>query len=278
MIREPLLIDRIKINPGRREADPKVVAQIAASMKEVGQLHPITVVRNNRIPYLVAGRHRLEAARSIGLDQIDCYVIEDDMLDDPKLAATVEMIEIDENLCASRLSPTETARLTARRKALYEEKHPETVNGTNQHTRVGQVVQPSFADDLAAKIGADARTVRRHADRGARIADEALTLIKGTKLDTGSYLDQLKREPKEKQVAKVKADLKAPATAKTKTKSDSDVVAASIRNDLRRAYADAIDRAIANGIDPASVRADLLDWIERIAPGGPEANESGAQS
>ena len=44
---------------------------------------------------------------------------------------------------------------------------------------------PSFAAATAAITGADARTVRRDAERGEKVADEALDLIQGTALDTG---------------------------------------------------------------------------------------------
>lgn len=39
----------------------------------------------------------------------------------------------------------------SKRKAAYEALHPETVNGSNQHSRVVQLVQPPFADDQSEK-------------------------------------------------------------------------------------------------------------------------------
>lgn len=38
---------------------------------------------------------------------------------------------IDENLCRAELSPSDRARQTARRKAIYLELHPETAHGAN---------------------------------------------------------------------------------------------------------------------------------------------------
>ena len=53
-------ISSIKINPGRREAEPKAVEELARSIATVGLLNPITLDQHNT---LVAGLHRLEAAR-----------------------------------------------------------------------------------------------------------------------------------------------------------------------------------------------------------------------
>lgn len=102
---------------------------------------------------------------------------------------------IDENLCRAELSPSERAAQaaqTARRKAIYEELHPEVKHGTNQHSRSGQVVH-SFAEATAETVGKDARTIRRDAERGEKVCDEALRPVRGTSLDTGSYLDRLKK-------------------------------------------------------------------------------------
>ena len=51
-------ISSIKINPGRREAEPKAVEELARSIAAVGLLNPITLDQHNT---LVAGLHRLEA-------------------------------------------------------------------------------------------------------------------------------------------------------------------------------------------------------------------------
>ena len=62
----------------------------------------------------------------------------------------------------------------ARRKAIYEEMHPETKNGENQHTRVRQVGEGSpayrFTSDTAAKTGQSERRVQRDAERGEALA------------------------------------------------------------------------------------------------------------
>ena len=41
------------------------------------------------------------------------------------------------------------------------------------------------------------RSVQRAAERGDKISDSAIQLIAGTDLDSGIYLDKLKRVPKD---------------------------------------------------------------------------------
>ena len=53
-------INEIKLNPGRREAEPEDIKNLADSIAELGLLNPITI---NQGHTLIAGRHRLEAAK-----------------------------------------------------------------------------------------------------------------------------------------------------------------------------------------------------------------------
>ena len=65
----------------------------------------------------------------------------------------------------------------------------------------------SFASETANVSGKDERTVRRDAERGEKVIPEVIDMITGTKLDTGTYLDKLKRLPPNEQVTVVKRDL-----------------------------------------------------------------------
>ena len=69
-------VDDISISSTRRAIVETAVLQLAASMSEIGLQHPITVrwIKNLNDPddgaiMLVAGRHRLEAARRSGRSQ-----------------------------------------------------------------------------------------------------------------------------------------------------------------------------------------------------------------
>jgi len=125
-----------------------------------------------------------------------------------------ELAMIDENLCRTDMTLAERARIMARRKELYEEKHPETKHGANQHSRSGSNFRSSpavnFAASTAAAIGKNERVVRPDVQRGTDISEEALSLVTRTPLDNTKYLNELMRTPKAEQVARVYCDLASP--------------------------------------------------------------------
>jgi ParB/RepB/Spo0J family partition protein len=97
--------DNIETRPGRmRDLNHERVVAIAESLSEVGQMVPITVRRNSAATgyVLVAGRHRLEAARALGWTHIDCSLMEGNESD-------ARLREIAENLHRSELSVLERA-------------------------------------------------------------------------------------------------------------------------------------------------------------------------
>lgn len=196
-----LPIDKISARTDARAIDQNTVIGLAESIAAVGLINPIRVRAAADGWEVIAGGHRLAACRSLGLVEIPAEVVKDDDLH-------AELAMIDENLCRAELSPSDRARQTARRKAIYVELYPETKHGANQHTRgVDKLSSPSFSADQAAATGVDERTVRRDAERGEKVIDEALNLIRGTKLDTGAYLDKLKRLPPNDQVHAARRDL-----------------------------------------------------------------------
>lgn len=211
-----------------RDISEAQVSALMNSIGDVGLMNPITVYPRklyqggNAVEGygLIAGLHRKTACERLGLVEIEANVLD---LGDLER----QIAECDENLCAPQLSPADRARFTKRRKDAYEALHPETRNGRNQHdNRDGQVVQPSFADDQSAATGVDPRTVRRDAERGEKVDISALDIIKGTKLDTGSFLDTLKSVPREEQVKTVRERLREmreqPVSA-SKIKLDADI-------------------------------------------------------
>ena len=64
-------ISEIKINPGRREARTEDIRELADSISELGLLNPITLDCGH---ILIAGLHRLEAAKLLGWPEIECTV------------------------------------------------------------------------------------------------------------------------------------------------------------------------------------------------------------
>ncbi len=112
-------ISNIKINPGRREAEPKAIEELARSIAAVGLMNPITLDQNNT---LIAGLHRLEAVKLMGWTEIECNII-------GMSGLQAELAEIDENIVRTKLTKQELGDQLLRRKDLYEMLHPETKAG-----------------------------------------------------------------------------------------------------------------------------------------------------
>lgn len=213
----------IFIRADARKVNDAAVRSLAASMAEVGLINPLRVRAARRhvdgvmgdAYEVTAGVHRLFAARKLGLETVPCLVVEDDDL-------RAELAMIDENLCRAELSPAERAASTARRKAIYEELHPETTHGGDRASRqLGDLKSERFTTDTAAATGQSERTVQRDAERGERICADALSLVRGTALDTGVYLDKLRRTPFENQADAVKQALAGVARGAERERQDA---------------------------------------------------------
>jgi ParB-like chromosome segregation protein Spo0J len=189
-----------------RGANPDTVAALAASIADVGLLHPVTVYARDIIQAgisvpgwgVVAGLHRMEACKRLGHTEIAVHVVS---LGDLER----QIAECDENLCGTKLTPAERAMFTRRRKEAYEALHPETRNGAkgNGREELSQLEKATFSEDTAAKTGQGRSTIARDAARGSRIDDDVLADIQGTDLDKGTVLDDLAATPRDEQAGKV---------------------------------------------------------------------------
>ena len=257
-------IDRITTFDRVRQADRKQVEALAESIREVGLLNPIAVAPDGEGYALIAGMHRLEAARLLGWTEIPATVL---ALDQHRRI----IAECDENLCAPSLTPAERAEFTRRRKAAYEALHPETRADApkgNQYAsrQVGdKQPAPRFTADTAAATGQSERAVQRDAERGEKVSDEALAMIKGTRLDTGRYLDSIKNLPPADQVAKVQADLAPPSEAVEKRDTPPAEPAEPVdpvEAKARREIAQMTDKAKADEI--IALRAEVVDLRKAV--------------
>lgn len=167
-------ISEIKINPGRREALPERVAELARSIAEVGLLNPITLDKGNT---LIAGLHRLEAAKLLGWSEVDCTVSSLEGLQ-------AELAEIDENFVRTDLSAIEYGDLLLRRKEIYEALHPETRNGGDRKSekirsaKCTSDFSKSFVNDTAEKLGVNPSTIRRQVQTAKNMTPEAKAIIR----------------------------------------------------------------------------------------------------
>lgn len=201
---------RVTLKTLRASAQPRPlvtadVDKLAASIKEIGLIQPITVRAVTVINgvaeggfQIVAGHHRVAACRALGWDEIDAIVI---------VAAEhlqAELIEIDENLCRSELTASQRSGYTKRRKEIWEALYPavkaEILGGTTCPTQKATEHkdrpqnQPQFAASTAAITGEEKRTINRHIARAEALGDD-LPRVHGTSLDKGVELDALARLP-----------------------------------------------------------------------------------
>lgn len=191
-----------------RALRPEVVRQLMESMAANGLLHPI-VVRpkpGGAGYWLVAGRHRFEAAQKLQWPGIPAKVCSGMDVDHAELA------EIDENLIRANLSPVETALHMARRKELYEKLHPTTKAGIAQGLgmvrsalkkaggQVGPEVEDTFSKAISKAIGQSRRTVKRNITRATK-GQDWLKNAAGTALDKGDEIDALIEMPDDKRDA-----------------------------------------------------------------------------
>ena len=190
-------INEIKINPRRRPANLDGINELARSISEIGLLNPITIDQEY---ILVAGLHRLEAAKMLGWTEIECNVCTLDALQ-------TELAEIDENVVRTELSVIEYGELLERRKEIYESLHPETKAGQAQAAGMNRaignnisdkmsVTLKSFAQDTADKLGVSPRTVERTVQMMNGLTEDAREVFRhfpNYKLMTFRLADKEKR-------------------------------------------------------------------------------------
>ncbi len=164
-------------------------------MREIGLQSPITVWKYGGDQYgLVAGLHRLEAAKRLGWDEIDAVVTSADEIDR-------QLWEVDENLIGAELTTAERASHVAKRKKLFEQRaameNPN--NGTTRPENRRRGRPKSFALETAEQTGRTKRDVNRDILRAEWITPDVMEKLespeKDTVLakiaDTGTELDAL---------------------------------------------------------------------------------------
>ena len=192
-------ISDIKINPGRRIAEPKAIEELSKSIAAVGLMNPITVTQGNT---LIAGLHRLEAAKSLGWTEIECNSVGMSSLQ-------AELAEIDENIVRTNLSRQELGEQFLRRKEIYETLHPETKAGVAQaagmNRAIGNIVDDklasttkSFVEDTSEKTGMSKRTVSRLLQIANNMTQDAKRIVKDSDIPQDTAL-KISRLPNDQQ-------------------------------------------------------------------------------
>ena len=200
MLAAAIPLSHIDAGKSRRALSRTAVKALADSIAEIGLLAPIAVVRVGEAYEMVAGRHRLAAAKQLGWSEIPAVVVELDDVD--RLLA-----EIDENLIRNELRTLERSEHLAERKRLYLLKHPETKRGTaganasNAAQGKGDASETvSFATDTSEKTGRTERAIQQDVQIAESIPEDVRDALRDTPLaDSKTDLLDIARLPEEAQ-------------------------------------------------------------------------------
>lgn len=174
-------IDLIDDSDRLRAVDPSWVEVIQASMAERGLDEPITLrpIAGGERLKLVAGGHRLQAARNLGWSEIDAKVRQLNDLE-------ARLVEIEENLVRHELTALDRAIFLAEHKAAYEALHPEVAHGGDRKSRKkqGENQVASFATryskQAANRTGLSERTIQSAVSLVRALGPEAIAKLRGT--------------------------------------------------------------------------------------------------
>lgn len=157
-----VLISDIEIGERLRPVTNAGVESLISSIEELGVIKDAIHLRKagrgeNVTIILMAGAHRLEAAKKLGWKDIPARVWAD-VSDDWAL-----LMEIDDNLAGAELSPLDLAVFLARRKKIYEKLYPETRRGSaGGHGKHGTANEHgSFASSAAKSRGITERQIQK---------------------------------------------------------------------------------------------------------------------
>ena len=190
-------IARIQVGQRKRKLDEGKVRSLAESFESIGQLQPITVEQCEYGNYrMIAGLHRLEAAKLLGWKAIDATVFSGDIIE-------AELAEIDENLMRNDLTVLEQGEHLQRRNEILEAMgvRAKASPGVNQYTEVGETVSPTRTTfDIAKEVGLSERSAQQRMQVARNIVPEVKDAIRDTEIaNSTTQLLALARLAPEKQ-------------------------------------------------------------------------------
>lgn len=184
-------IGSINVTENRRAVDYTKVREIAESMSQVGLINAISVRRVGDEIVLVAGKHRLEAAKSLGWDKVEATVLELDELGS-------ELAEIDENLMRNELHYMDRGNSIKRRDELLIEMGLRAKVGDNQHAGGGAPgALPKTTKQIAESIGISERTLQEDKQIATAIIPEVQEVIKSADVTKKDAIKIARLEPEE---------------------------------------------------------------------------------
>lgn len=160
----------IEVGERHRALSSDAVTRLAASMREIGLRHPISVRITDDyvtgdgevcdgVPVLVAGAHRLAAAKELGWSKVDCVEVDDDPV-------SAELWELAENLHRCDLTKEQRdehirryAELLEKREARQPQQNAAPVLSDGR--RKGPQHDKGIPRQIAEETGLSVDTVRR---------------------------------------------------------------------------------------------------------------------
>lgn len=233
---EPVGVDGIVVGNRLRSLNDAAVETLRASIARIGLRSPITIRVDrtfdnhgnavDETPILIAGAHRLEAAKRLGWDFIDAYVFEGDERD-------ARMWEIAENLHRADLTALERAEQVAEWVRLAEERAQQV---SPQVVAKPQGGRPQGGVRAAAREIGVGREEARRAEKIDSLAPEAkeAAIAAGLDKNQSALLDAAKAETPDAQVARIveiqkrkeaRKDLDAATDAVVKKDAAADLAA-----------------------------------------------------
>ena len=181
----PVNLSAIRVEKRLRNIDVNAVTRLGYSMGSIGLQSPISLRPDPGDPglfILVAGAHRLEAARTLGWSSIEALII--DTTDQEH-----RLVEIDENLMRADLTPLDRARFLCERKKVFQQTNPHRSHGGDRKSgdykterASADTGQAPWANDTAEKIGLSPSTIHRAVSIGQGLSPELADAIAPTPL------------------------------------------------------------------------------------------------
>lgn len=172
-------ISDIEVGHRLRPVSEAGVESLLSSIVETGVMKDAIHLRRKKygVLALIAGGHRLEAAKRLGWEVIEAKVWTD-VTDDWSL-----LMEIDDNLAGAEMCALDNAIFLARRKEVYERLHPETKQGGDRKSpdfknQTDTMSVRSFAIATAEKFGLSERHVRRMISAGSKMSPKDVQILR----------------------------------------------------------------------------------------------------
>ncbi len=170
-------VKSVKVGDRLRTLDDLKVDELMSSYQTLGVINPISVDPDLT---LIAGAHRLKAAKNLGWKTIEAKIFSDDDLQR-------ELIEIDENLIRNELCYIGTAEHILERERILESLGKRRQRGSNRYSNDKEL---ETTEDLARRIGTSAKMYRLKR-QVAELTPDARNALRGTEYARKSLNDLL---------------------------------------------------------------------------------------